>query len=157
MMRSIMTISLLALLPGLVTGQAKLPAFRMATASNRYVDSKDVVIKKPVLLIYFEPDCHDCQQFTMLLAREDAIFKSYKVIMITNSGLDQLKRFVGVYKLSNRRDLLIGTEGWTRSVQRTLNIARFPYIAIYNKRSQLTKVINDRKPEAIIKQLYDQL
>ena len=52
--------------------------------------------------------------------------------MITNASLPVLKRFVAEFGPSLPKETLIGTEGWTNTILRALNIQRFPFAAIYS-------------------------
>lgn len=132
--------------------QEKLPAFRIANADGKYLSSKDVAGKKPVLLIYFQPDCDECRRFTSLLTKNDAVFERYDVVMVTNAGLTQLQKFVVDFKLSHKAGLTIGTEGWTGTLQRQLNISRFPFAALYRQYKNL-EFRDQGNPESLYTQI----
>lgn len=130
----------------------ELPVFRIANADGKYLSSTDIVGKKPFLLIYFQPDCDECRRFTSLLTKNNAVFERYDVVMVTNAGLKELQRFVIDFKLRNKKGLTIGTEGWVGTLQRELNINRFPFAALYGQHKSL--IFRDQgNPESLYKQI----
>ena len=135
--------------------QEKLPSFRYADINGKYTTSAEIVLKKPAVLIYFDPECEECQQFTTLIAQNSRLFTRYKIIMVTNAGLQNLKRFVSKYKLAGKQGLIIGTEGWTRDLQRTLNVTGFPFVAIYDRKRILRQVLSAKAPGQLYKQLEE--
>jgi hypothetical protein len=135
--------------------QTRMPAFRFADVKGKYVNSADISIKKAAVLIYFDPDCEECQQFTALVSKNNSLFLQYKVIMVTNAGLEDLKRFVSTYNLGAKKDLVIGTEGWTRNLQRALRVSSFPWVAIYDRRRIQKQVLSAKAPEQLYKQLEE--
>ncbi|HTK19688.1 MAG TPA: hypothetical protein VL442_09260 [Mucilaginibacter sp.] len=135
--------------------QDKLPAFLIVNTSGNYVRSSALPVNKSAILIYFQPDCEDCRQFTALLVKDDVIFRRYdQVIMITNSEFRSMRQFVADFKLNEKKNVIVGTEGWTSTVQRKLNITRFPFVTGYNKdKIQRWRLTN----EGNASKLYDQL
>jgi hypothetical protein len=113
--------------------QVNLPDFVIADIKGRYHHINSQFVKKrATMLIYFLPDCDDCRNFTTKIVNDKSLFKNQQVIMVTNADLTALKTFVKDFDLENKPNLLIGTEGWTATLMRTLRIKRFPYIATYN-------------------------
>lgn len=121
------------------SAQAKMPGFVIADVKGQYHHINKATIKKPVLLVYFLPDCDDCQAFTAKLTKHNSLFDHYEVIMVTNSSLDALKKFVADFGLANKPNLIIGTEGWTGKLQRALSVERFPFVATYNAKGVLIR------------------
>jgi hypothetical protein len=113
------------------TTQPQLPDFTIADTSGHYHNIHPAEIKRPILLIYFLPDCDDCRAFTKQLVTHRSLFTQYKVIMITNASLPALKHFVAEFKPDITKETLVGTEGWTNTILRQQAIRRFPYAAIY--------------------------
>jgi hypothetical protein len=125
------------------SAQAKMPGFVIADVKGQYHHINKAAIKKPVLLVYFIPDCDDCQAFTAKLSKHNSVFDHYEVIMVTNSNLDALKKFVVDFGLANKPNLMIGTEGWTAALQRLLKVERFPFVAAYNAKGLLIHNFTD--------------
>lgn len=119
--------------------QDKLPDFRVVNVYGKYVRKADLRSLQPVILIYFQPDCEDCREFTELLMSDDIMIRRYQLLMITNADLKKLKEFVTHFKLTSKKNLLVGTEGWTGIVQRKLAITHFPSVLVYNKNQMLQR------------------
>ncbi len=136
-----------------VAGQGRLPAFRIGMADGQYFSSRDYHLNKPLLFVYFDPQCGECRTFTRLMKEYQPVFQKYLVLMVTNTDLKGLKEFAGDFNLRNQKSLILGTEGWTRSLQRTLGISRFPYVGIYDKQWQLVQQLTAPTPEAQFEQL----
>lgn len=120
--------------------QAKMPDFVIADIKGQYHKVNTQSIRKQVLLIYFIPDCGDCQAFTAKLTKDARLFKKYQIIMVTNAGLSALKKFAADFQLKNKQNLLIGTEGWTATLLRTIRAEHFPYAATYTAKGLLLHV-----------------
>lgn len=125
------------------SAQAKMPGFVLADVKGHYHNINIVHFKKPVLLVYFIPDCDDCRAFTAQLTKHNRCFDHYQVIMATNASLDILKKFMTDFQLNNNTKLIIGTEGWTATLQRLLQVERFPFVAIYNAKGVLVRNFTD--------------
>lgn len=109
----------------------KLPAFTIADTGGRYQHVDPTHFKKPILLIYFLPDCGECQAFTSSLLKHPELGQRYQVIMVTNAGLEALRGFARTYRVSGLKGLLLGTEGWTNFLLRSQGVQRFPFVAVY--------------------------
>jgi len=127
----------------MASAQAKLPDFVIADIYGKYHRISNSNNKKQVLFIYFMPDCEDCKAFTTKLLNNKRIFIDYKVIMVTNSNLLDLKKFVADFGLKDKKSLVIGTEGWTATLQRLLNVERFPFVQIYTAKGNLAYKFTD--------------
>jgi len=135
-------------------GQEKLPAFLIVNTDGSYMHNSVLPVKKSVILIYFQPDCEECRRLTGLLMRDDVIIRRQQVLMITNADLRRMQQFVAEFKLKGKTNVIVGTEGWTGTVQRKLNISRFPTVVEYDKDKMLRwRLTNDGD----VDRLYDQL
>jgi len=129
---SVLSVSLIA--------QQRLPVFRVADTAGRYLRVDAAAFKKPVLLIYFLPDCPECQAFTGRLIRDTGRLRQYQAVMVTNTGLGALKTFAARYRLKDVDGLILGTEGWTNFLLQRLGAAKFPYVAVYDRHGMLLRL-----------------
>jgi len=131
-------ILLTALLAGAACFGQKLPAeFVVADTGGRYVHVYPAQIGKPLLLVYFQPDCGECQAFVSKLVKHAEIFRRYRVVMVTNAGVEAMRQFARSYRLGAMKGLILGTEGWTNFLLRKLGVARFPYVAVFRQQRLL--------------------
>jgi hypothetical protein len=134
-------------------GQQKLPKFIIADSGGKYIRSTGITITRPAVLIYFQPDCEDCRQFTSLFTADGVFLRHYQVIMVTNSDIGKLKQFVTRFGLNGKKNVIAGTEGWAGSLQRRLDVRRFPFVAVYDRQRMLRAVLTGSDMKA----LYDEL
>jgi hypothetical protein len=122
--------------------KANIPKFRIGRTDKTYFSNPDLNKNMPVLLVYFQPDCDDCQEFIKALRMRAGDFKNVQVVMVTNTGLQQLVNFEKNFKLKDYKNFVVGTEGYTMLLQRALNVKRFPFAAAYNRRGELLTIFN---------------
>jgi hypothetical protein len=154
-MKQALIILLFTIISWQALAQDKLPAFLIVNTHGKYMRSSALPVHQSVLLIYFQPDCEDCREFTALLVKDDVIFRRYDlVLMITNSTPGGMRQFVKDFKLDDKKNIIVGTEGWTSSLQRKLNIIHFPFVSGYNKNKVHRWSLTN---ESDVHKLYDQL
>ena len=54
---------LLLISSSIYSQSGKIPPFKMIQANGKLFKAQDLPIGKPVVLIYFSPDCEDCHKF----------------------------------------------------------------------------------------------
>ncbi len=118
----------------------KVPPFQIIQANGNIFKALNLPMDKPIIIIYFSPDCEDCQKFTeaLLLRRDD--FLKASIAMITYVPVQNVAQYVSKYKLSIYPNIFVGTEGNSFIVRYYYNIQRFPFVALYNKNGDLIKI-----------------
>ncbi len=115
----------------------KVPPFRMLQSNGKIFRAEELPIGKPIVIIYFSPDCEDCQKLTKdLLARMND-FKYVSFAMITYQPVENVRAYVVKNKLNNYSNIFIGTEGSSLFVRNFYNIMKFPFMTLYNKNGDL--------------------
>jgi hypothetical protein len=118
----------------------KIPRFQILQADGKLFKAQDLPMGKPIIIIYFSPDCEECQKFTeALLLKRDDIYKA-SIVMVTYLPVDNVSKYVSKYKLNIYPNIFVGTEGNSFIVRYYYNITRFPFIALYNKNGDLIKI-----------------
>jgi len=129
-----------------------IPAFHILTQDSVYVTNAVLKKNKPVVIIYFSPDCSHCQRMMYELKPYMKDFSGTQVVMVTfiqTSYLKLLKEFRRDYSLSSYPNFTTGTEYPDYAVQRYYSIATTPYIAIYDRKGKLVKTF-DKVPKNIV-------
>jgi thiol-disulfide isomerase/thioredoxin len=118
----------------------KIPPFQMIQANGELFKAQDLPMGKPIVIIYFSPDCEECQKFTeAMLSRMDDFWKS-SIAMITYLPVPDVAQYVSKYKLNIYPNIFVGTEGNSFIVRYYFNIKRFPFVALFNKNGDLIKI-----------------
>ncbi len=115
-----------------------IPPYHILTTDSVYVTPANLKKNKPVMVIYFAPDCSHCQHLMYDLKPELPKLKNVQIVMITFTPmLKALQVFQRDFDLAKYHNIIIGTEGYTYLVQKFYHIQTTPYIAIYDKYGKL--------------------
>ncbi len=95
----------------------------------------------PTVLIYFSPTCDHCKNFTTELLKHEKELTDKQIVMVTYSPMSELKPFDSTYDLSSKSFIKAGTEGYSFTVQKYYHVQQFPFIALYNKKLELVKIL----------------
>ncbi len=118
----------------------KLPPFKILQGDGKLFRAQDLPVGKPIIIIYFSPECEDCQEFTeAMLSRMDDFWNA-SIAMITYLPVQSVAQFVKKYKLNIYPNIFVGTEGNAFIVRYYFNIKRFPFVALFNKDGTLIKI-----------------
>lgn len=113
--------------------------YKMQKLDNTWTTPADLKKNKPVMLIYFAPDCSHCQKLIYDMKPVMRSFKDIQVIMITFTDIRMVKTFSDDYGLAAYPNFVLGTEGYTYTVQKYYQLKTTPYIAIYGKDGHLVQ------------------
>ena len=124
-----------------------IPPYKILTKDSAFVTPANLKKGKPVMIVYFSPDCTHCQHFTEeLKSKMDQekkkglnTFRNTQIVMITFTQVLNMKLFYIDYDLAKYPNITMGTEGTTYTVLRYYNIKTTPYIAIYGKNGKLVQ------------------
>jgi thioredoxin-related protein len=119
-----------------------IPPFRILRTDSTWFTPADIKKHKPVMIIYFSPDCSHCQQLMQEIKPEIRKFGDTQIIMITYiqpAMLSAVRAFYREFGLAKYRNVTVGTEGYTLLVQRYFHIAITPYIAVFNRNGKFIK------------------
>src|SRR5919107_1134303 len=70
-----------------------IPAFKMLQTNGHFYEAKDLNKTKPVVLIYFAPDCSHCQVLMEGLFKNLAAFKKTQLVLVTFKPISELELF----------------------------------------------------------------
>ena len=137
---SLTVICIVSFMYSYVYAQAgKVPSFRMVKTNGKIFRAENLPFGKPIIIIYFSPECDDCQRLTDdLLARMND-FKNASIAMITYLSVDAVSQFEARNNLKKYGNIYIGTEGNYLFLKNYYNIEQFPFIALFSKDGDLIK------------------
>nr|WP_294946207.1 thioredoxin fold domain-containing protein [uncultured Mucilaginibacter sp.] len=120
--------------------------YKMLKLDNTWTTPADLKKDKPVMLIYFAPDCSHCQKLIYDMKPVMKSFKDIQVVMITFTDIRMVKTFNEDFGLSAYKNFTLGTEGYTYTVQKYYQMKTTPYIAIYGKDGHLVQAFEKVPP-----------
>jgi thioredoxin-related protein len=116
-----------------------LPIYHILTTDSVNVTSAKLKPNKPVMIIYFSPDCSHCQHLMYELKPKLKELTGVQIVMITFVQYKMIKEFYRDFGLSAYPNITVGTEGYTYEMQKLFDIKTTPFIAIYDKKGKLVK------------------
>ncbi len=150
----IMLILLLLVTPQAFSQGLRIPPFKIVRADGTLFRAQDLPQGKPVIIIYFSPDCEDCQKFTGALTSRIDDFWDASIVMVTYLSVQSVADYVRKYKLNIYPNIYVGTEGNAFIVRYYYNVRRFPFVVLLDKDGKMVKIWNR---EENIEELANQL
>ena len=146
-MKKLALILSLIIVAGCTQAQTKpdiehIPHFKILKADSTYFSYTDLKKDKPVMIIYFSPDCGHCQHMMYEMKPKMKEFSDAQIVMITfteYSMLKMIKDFNRDFDLAKYHNFIVGTEGHTQFVQKYYQVTSTPYIAVYDNKGTLVK------------------
>jgi thiol-disulfide isomerase/thioredoxin len=119
-----------------------IPPYHILTTDSVFVTPANLKKNKPVMIIYFAPDCSHCRHLMAEMKPVMRGLRGIQVIMVTfvdpHQQFRSIKDFYKDFDLKKYPNFTVGTEGYTYVVQRYYQVATTPYIAIYDKNHKLS-------------------
>jgi len=117
-----------------------IPPYHILTTDSVFVTPANLKKNKPVMIIYFSPDCSHCQRLMFEMKSKMKEFKDIQIVMVTFvTQLKAIQVFYRDFDLKKFPNITVGTEGYTYVVQKYYQVRATPYIAIYDKKGKLVK------------------
>ncbi len=125
------------------TPPSAIPPYRILTTDSVYMTPANLKKHKPVMVIYFAPDCSHCRHLMAEMKPKMNEFRNIQVVMVTfvnpETQFRAIKDFYRDFQLKKYPNFTVGTEGYTYLVQQYYQVKTTPYIAIYDKNFKMTQ------------------
>jgi len=156
-MKKLLLILSLAILTACTHAQDKnilklpIPQYRILKVDSTYTTQAALNKKKPVMIIYYGPDCPHCQHLMSEMKENMEPFKDIQIVMIAFTRteypyLNMIKNFSRDYNLPKYKNITMGTEYPDYKVQRYYHILTTPFIAVYDHTGKMIKYY-DKPPK----------
>jgi len=90
---------------------------------------------RPLLLIFFSPDCDHCQHETEALIKNISKFKGIQIVMATTQPFGEMKQFAAKYRL-RQNGITVGRD-IAYVMPPYYEMKNLPYLAFYDKNKRL--------------------
>jgi thiol-disulfide isomerase/thioredoxin len=117
--------------------EGKVPPFKMLQANGKVFKAQDLPMGKPIILIYFSPDCDHCNAVMKDLVKYAANLKKASIAMITYLPVAKVAAFIKKYSVKKYPNLYVGTEGSTFFVRNYYGLTEMPFAALYTSNGDL--------------------
>lgn len=129
-----------------IKGQhTKLPPFIMEMSNHQIFKTGQLPYGKPIVLIYFLPDCTHCQLLTSEIIKHIKEFNKASVAMVTYYPAAEVGRFVQKYGLDKYDNFYIGTESTGLFLKHYYHLTSLPFMALYTKNGDLVRLYHSEK------------
>jgi cytochrome oxidase Cu insertion factor (SCO1/SenC/PrrC family) len=134
---------LLVIIPSNIYSQSnKVPPFQIIQANGRLFRASQLPMGKPIVIVYFSPECEECHQFTKEITDRMDEFRKASVVLITYFPREKVMKFVTEFNLDKYSNLFVGTEGDSYFVGNYYKVAHLPFVALYSKNGDLIEIYN---------------
>ena len=131
-----------------------IPLFKMTLSDNKIFNSTDLPKNKPLILIYFDPECDHCQKLMKEFFKKINEFKRAEIVMVTFKSVDELAAFEKKYNTIKYSNMNVGTEGTSFYLRMYYRLMTMPFTAVYDKKGNLNYSYRKETPvEDLIKRL----
>ncbi|MCY7422761.1 MAG: thioredoxin family protein [Chitinophagaceae bacterium] len=116
---------------------SEIPAFKIMQTNGAYLQNKDLPRNKPVVIIYFSPNCDHCILLMDQLFPRLNEFKKASVLFVTFVDPRELIPFEKKYNTLAQPNIFVGSEGLAYTVKNFYRLEKTPFTAVYNKQGKL--------------------
>ena len=134
---SLLTGFLVTLFSSNIAAAQSIPSFSMRLADGKLFSDKDLSHEKPVIIIYFAPDCEHCQVLMNVLFKRIADFKKAQIVMVTFKPLNEVVDFEKSYQTTKYPNIKVGIEIPIFFFRQYYNLQNTPFTALYDKHGKL--------------------
>ena len=133
---------------------SEIPAFKIMQTSGVYYQNKDLPRDKPVVLIYFSPNCDHCILLMDQLFPKINEFKNTTILFVTFVNPQELLPFEKKYNTTSQPNIFVGSEGLAYTLKNFYRLEKTPFTAVYNKQG---KLIASYKKDTPVKEVITML
>jgi hypothetical protein len=134
--------------------KGKLPPFKMMQSNGKIFSAHDLPLGKPILIVYFSPDCDHCEKMLKAFFKQSSGFQKASVAFVTYLTVDKVSKFEKDHQLKKFSNMYAGTEGAPFFVRNYYKIVDMPFAALYTKNGDLvTSYERDVDVKALIEKL----
>ena len=114
-----------------------LPSFEMKLTNGKAFSSQSLSHTKPLIIIYFAPDCEHCQVLMNEIFKKISSFKNAQFVMVTFKPLNEVAEFENLYQTNKYQNITVGTETPIFFFRRYYQVDNTPFTALYDKNGKL--------------------
>jgi thioredoxin-related protein len=150
---SIFCVSAILLFPSRVSSQT-IPPFKITLSNNKIFIAADLPKDKPLVLIYFDPDCDHCQKLMTELFKKINSFKKAQMVLVTFKPVTEVAAFEKKHDTRKYANMKVGTEGTLFYLRNYYKLIKMPFTALYDGKGNYIYSYRDETPvDDLIKRL----
>lgn len=116
----------------------KIPQFSILQSDSTWFTTQQLPAKKPVVIVYFSPDCGHCQMTAKEWVKDMDKVKDVELIWTSYHTPQQIKDFADTYELSHFNNIIFGRDVNYFFVP-FYKVPSTPFMAVYDKKGKFLK------------------
>jgi hypothetical protein len=130
---------------------SELPNLRVYRSDGVFLTNETLKNDAPLIIMLFNPTCEHCEDETMLLRDNIALFKKTNLVLIAAAGMEPyLSYFFNNTKIADVPKIQVGTDS-SGFIEKTFRYQSLPQINIYDKNRKLVEVFTGDTPLKALK------
>jgi peroxiredoxin len=129
----------------------KIPEFSILKPDSTWFTNKQLPANKPLVIIYFSPDCGHCQMAAQEFVKDMDKLKNVELVWVSFHTPQQIEEFAEAYKLKQFSNVVLGRDP-NYKIPVFYKIQFTPFMAVYDKKGTfLNAYPQGTTPEEIAK------
>lgn len=124
-----------------------IPNFKLELTNGKMFSSAEISHQKPLIIIYFAPDCEHCQVLIKSVLKRINEFKKSQIILASFESLEQVSIFEKDYGLKSYANIKTGIEKPVFFFRYYFHLENTPFTALYDKHGKY--VISYKKQTSV--------
>ena len=126
---------------------AQMPTFQMKLSNGTTFSSSQISKQKPLIIIYFAPDCEHCQILMTELFKKITDFKTAQILNGHFSTVDRsCLRLKKRYQTAKYSNIKVGTEVPVFFFKNKYKLEHTPFTALFSKNGKLIVSYKEQTP-----------
>ena len=109
-----------------------IPAFTVLKLDSTYTNDRVIPKNKPVIIVYFSPECGHCQLTAQEFSEKMKNMRKYFFVWVSYYPLPEIKEFAKKFSLQQFNNIIIGRDP-NYLIPSYYRVKFTPFIAVYNK------------------------
>lgn len=132
-----------------------IPNFTVLKIDSAYANDRMIPKDKPVIIIYFSPECGHCQITADEFSKRMADMKDFYFVWVSYYPLPEIREFAKKFNLQQFNNIIIGRdENYT--IPSYFRVKFTPFMAVYNKDHHLIQTYGQgTEADTLIKLLHE--
>jgi thiol-disulfide isomerase/thioredoxin len=109
-----------------------IPAFTVLKTDSTYANQSVIPKDKPVVIVYFSPECGHCQITADAFSKKMADMRDIYFVWVSYYPLPEIKEFAKKFNLQQFNNITIGRDP-NYTIPAYFRVKFTPFMAVYNK------------------------
>ena len=123
-----------------------MPSFKIHETNGKIISSASLINNKPVVLIYFSPDCGHCTTLLKQVFKQMEQFKKATIVLVSFLPVADIAAFEKQYHTNQYKNIIAGTEDPVLFLKNLYNLESTPFTMLFDRKGKLVISYKDETP-----------